>query len=539
MKSTIDFKKILRSQYVLILVSVSLGFLFDYLFYDKYLGVSFPLFFVLITVVLILYVLKPPLRRRRFHWFLLIAAIALSCTFVLYTNPYLLSLNLVLTYILLLLGTQLMGSNIHYSLRNHRLISDILGFIKDTIIHMFTPFRLLLYRNIISKSPNNKRITIKLLTGLALSLPVLLIIIPLLSSADLTFLKIVDRIALWISEIDLGDFGLHGFIILSASLIIFSYTYTLSKSDTNESQADTSNTTRFTRLSFDPITTSTMLFVLNAVYIIFTITQFTYLFGGNNDTLISGYTYSEYARKGFFELIAVSIINLGLTLLITPFIKRESRSLLRITQGLLMLLVISTIVILYSAHIRLSLYEETYGYTYMRILPHTFMILVVALLSISSVKIFRKSLPTAKLYAVASIAWYIFFNFMNIDRMITDNNVKRYIRTGKIDISYLTNLSYEAIPSLIRLKKHCDQLIGEEKRKISYGYIIPLGTVRYLEASYHESPHRRRIEISKQLDSYFREQLKDLNIQNDWPAFNFSKYRTRRELLKYMPLLDS
>ncbi len=539
METTINFKRILRSQYALTLVSVSLGLLFDYLFYDNYLGVSFPFFLLLITLILVFYSLKPSLKGKKFHWFLIIAAITLSCTFVLYTNPYLLSLNLVLTYVFLVLGTQLMGFRFHYSLRNHRLISDISIFIKDTIIHMFTPFRLSFYKSIISKSPNNKRITIKLLTGLALSLPVLLIIIPLLSSADLAFLKIVDQIALWISEIDLGDFGLHGIIILSVSLIIFSYTYTLSKSDANESQADANNTPKSTRLSFDPITISTLLLVLNVVYMVFAVTQFTYLFGGESNTLVSGYTYSEYARKGFFELVAVSIINLGLTLLIISFLKRESRSLLRLTQGLLMLLVVSTIVILYSAHIRLSLYEETYGYTYMRILPHTFMILIFALLGISGFKVFRKSVPIIKLYTIASIVWYIFFNFMNIDRIIVDNNVERYLRTGKIDISYLRNLSYEAIPSLIKLKKHCDQLIQKEENKISSAYLIPLETVKYLEASSSKIPHWIRIEISRRLDYYFRRQLEDLNIQDDWPAFNFSKYRARRELLKYMPSLDS
>ncbi len=539
METTIDFKKILRSQYTLSLVSVSLGLLFDYLFYDNYLGVSFPFFFVLITLVIVLYSLKPPLKRQKFHWFLLISAITLSCTFALYTNLYLLSLNLVLTYILLILGTQLMGSNINYSLKNNRLISYISGFIKDTIIHMFTPFRSSFYRNIVSKSSNNKRITVKLLTGFALSLPVLLIIIPLLSSADLAFLIIVDQIALWFSEIDLGDFGLHGIIILSVSLIVFSYTYTLSKSDTNESQTDTSNASKFLRLSFDPITTSTLLFILNAVYILFAVTQFTYLFGGESDTLVSGYTYSEYARKGFFELVAVSIINLTLILLITPFVKRESRSLFRVTQGLLMLLVVSTIIILYSAHIRLSLYEETYGYTYMRILPHTFMILIFALLGISGFKIFRKRVPIIKLYAVASIIWYIFFNFINIDRIIADNNVERYIKTDKIDIPYLTSLSYEAIPSLILLKKHCDKLIEEEENKISSGYMIPLETVKYIEASSPGVQRRKRIEISKQLDVYLRGQLEDLNTQDNWPAFNFSKYRTRGELSRYMPSLGS
>ena len=51
---------------------------------------------------------------------------------------------------------------------------------------------------------------------------------------------------------------------------------------------------------------------------VFVAVQFKYFFSG---TLDSGLTYAEYARKGFFELLFGTIINLSLTTIIITFSK--------------------------------------------------------------------------------------------------------------------------------------------------------------------------------------------------------------------------
>ena len=53
---------------------------------------------------------------------------------------------------------------------------------------------------------------------------------------------------------------------------------------------------------------------LLAVYLLFLIAQLPYFFSAFAGLLPSGFTYAEYARRGFFELIAVAAINLGLLL---------------------------------------------------------------------------------------------------------------------------------------------------------------------------------------------------------------------------------
>ena len=78
-------------------------------------------------------------------------------------------------------------------------------------------------------------------------------------------------------------------------------------------------------------------------YIIFAIFQFEYLSGFNG--LPEEYTYSEYARAGFGELIVVSLINFLLLALSVRY--GEKHAVLSLLNGLLLL---ANALLLFSAY---------------------------------------------------------------------------------------------------------------------------------------------------------------------------------------------
>ncbi len=108
--------------------------------------------------------------------------------------------------------------------------------------------------------------------------------------------------------------------------------------------------------------------LLVALFLAFVLVQLTVLFGGRRHVLeTAGVTYAEYAREGFWQLLAAA----GLTLLVvgasvifaaTP--QRRHRIALRLLLGALCAL---TIVVLASALNRLLLYEEAFGLTRSRL----------------------------------------------------------------------------------------------------------------------------------------------------------------------------
>ena len=223
--------------------------------------------------------------------------------------------------------------------------------------------------------------------------------------------------------------------------------------------------------------------------------QFTYLFGGEaNIRSIPDYTYAEYARRGFFELIIVTVINLSILLIGLHFTKNDGK-LDRLVHGLRCLLVLCTAIMLYSAHLRLNLYEEAYGYTYARIFAHTFIGLLCVLFMLTLYKLWRKELPLVKAFAIAALLTYTVLNYVNVDAIIARKNIDRYLKTDKIDLAYLQELSYDAIPELTRLR-----VTGDEDM------------------------------TAKNLSAFLRDKGAELRSESPWQSYNLSKARAKQIL---------
>lgn len=130
--------------------------------------------------------------------------------------------------------------------------------------------------------------------------------------------------------------------------------------------------------------------------------------------------------------------------------------LLRLVQILLSLLVGFSSVMLASAHLHLSLYEEIYGYTYLRVFAHAFMVLLLLLTLVTLFGIWRRRFSLWLPYLGIALTLYLALNFANIDHWFADKNIQRWKKTGKIDPHYLGELSPDAVPLLLQLVENLD-----------------------------------------------------------------------------------
>ena len=210
-------------------------------------------------------------------------------------------------------------------------------------------------------------------------------------------------------------------------------------------------------------TVNTVLTVLNIVYLLFTIVQFTYLFtklGVDGD-----FNYAEYARRGFFQLMIVTIINFAIILL-TNANKRETSKVVNIyTKIMNLFLIIFTAIMICSSFLRMYLYEQEFGYTFLRLM--VFFILVTELILIvpTIAYVFTKKVKLLKSYVVIIAIMYALINFANVDKTIARKNVDKFIADSKLsvikersktDFNYLKKLSIDAIPDIIRLYDNTD-----------------------------------------------------------------------------------
>jgi hypothetical protein len=208
---------------------------------------------------------------------------------------------------------------------------------------------------------------------------------------------------------------------------------------------------------------ATLLVALDLLFLAFVWIQFAYLFGGRANITVEGYTYAEYARRGFFELLAVSVLALGLIVALHRYTPRETVRRKDIFAGLSSLMVLSVLVILASAFQRLLLYEDAFGYTQLRLYSHVFMIWLGFTFVWFLVVLWLQSKRFALGVFLAVLGFLITLNALNPDAFIAEQNLVRYQATGKLDLPYLTTLSEDVVPVLVRSR---DWLTAAERRTL-------------------------------------------------------------------------
>jgi hypothetical protein len=439
------------------ILALCVGIIHYILFNSEGIGISYPLF----AGVLYAYLFWG-LRNKLSHGvdleYMLIVPIALlSLTFFIFSNPLLHVLNFLAIPLLIVAQTIRMGELKRHLGQPFHYVGDLF---KQTIVSSFAyfpqPLKLLITL-LLNRSGSRNKSMLKIGLGLLLTLPLLIVVVPLLASADSVF---QEQIAGWqemFTKINLGSFLFRIIWIVIVSSYLFGYLWALLhprvKPVKEIPDVDWGNGTveAYRPLSLDTTVALTILFVVNAVYLLFTIVQFSYFFAAGDGILPDGTNYAEYARRGFAELVVVTVINFNLLLGSILWVKTEGSPHLKLfLKVMLSILVASTIVMLISAHLRLSLYEAAYGYTITRILVHAFMLFLAVLLVLSLIRVWMDRMPLLKPFICVMLFAWLLINFINIDVIIAKNNLQRYTLSGKIDLSYFNALSYDIVPYLVR-----------------------------------------------------------------------------------------
>jgi uncharacterized protein DUF4153 len=209
--------------------------------------------------------------------------------------------------------------------------------------------------------------------------------------------------------------------------------------------------------------------------------QGAYFFGGLDTLDRTGMTYAEYARRGFFELLAVACLALGMLCALAVVARRETRGqrqAFNIASAMMIALVMG---LLASAFQRMLLYEHAYGYTQLRLYTHSFMIWLAVLLALFLLALLRER-PQLFTFGgfISALAFLAVLNIANPDALIVQENVARYQASGKIDTYYLASLSADATPSLVAA---LGQLDGASRQTITDRLAQQLDRLKHAEAN--------------------------------------------------------
>lgn len=250
-----------------------------------------------------------------------------------------------------------------------------------------------------------------------------------------------------------------------------------------------------------------MLTSIVLLFITFVFLQINYLFAWEQAILSQWYTYAEYAKSWFYELIIIAIIVFILLWKIDDYLyshKKVSES--KTYKILSSMLIILTIIILLSAFYRLYLYENAYWFTETRFYSYVFIITLWLSLIVILIRIYEFIKEWHFIFSIFSLYLLSLFicNIINPESLITIHNLnKQYIWTQRTDFSYIERRSADAIDNMLK--------------------------------SYDSSKGKDKISLKKELCSM----LEDINENKaNWKEFNFANYYAHNKLLKYEKWLN-
>jgi hypothetical protein len=199
----------------------------------------------------------------------------------------------------------------------------------------------------------------------------------------------------------------------------------------------------------------TVLVALDVLFGSFVALQLAYLFGGLDTLAASGLTYANYARRGFFELLAVGFLVGGLIAALEATISSRSR---RYVVALLVLVGL-TGAVLASSFLRLRLYQEAYGWTELRFyVLASIAFLAVAFAAAAWLIVRNRSTWLPNAVAAAGLAVFLAINLVGPQAYVTDQNLARAIDPSLVpsdgetilDTAYLGSLDADAVPAMVR-----------------------------------------------------------------------------------------
>ena len=263
-----------------------------------------------------------------------------------------------------------------------------------------------------------KQVISAIVIGVICAIPVLVIVTMLLSSADIVFNRLLEKIGEAFTLPDNFE-DIIGIIctLLLAFLAAYLIPFVLDKGELKVKARGEGKG--------NPIIAITFTTIIGLVYLVFCLIQVVFLFTGSM-RLPSGYTYAEYAHEGFYQLLTVCLINVVMVSVCTREFKKS-----KVLNAVLFIIGACTYIMIASSVTRMVMYIQVYNLTFLRLFVLWFLAVLCVWLAFLMVAVLNRSFPVFKACMIAITVAYIGFVFANPDYQI-----------AKYDLTVVENRSY-------------------------------------------------------------------------------------------------
>ncbi len=394
-----------------------------------------------LAIALSVVVLVGPGRvRRRASLVMMLFALCFAMFLSLRSSPWLISLDVIVSVLLIISAASYSKGGTIWSpmsvllRRNIRAVGSVLTglpLVTDTLASVLP--------TTVNINDERRRWIRSVIRGCLVAGPLLFIMGMLFAAADPVFASFLTVPK--VSDVFLKNRLADVLIVGAASLCAFGVFRT-----TKTDRADPVLTR-----SFGAHELITVMSGFVALYAAFAATQILAAVGGEQYVLTrTGGSYKEYARSGFFQLLAASAITLIVLFAARGSLQRCVGRTRTILGSLSIILCTLSIVVVGSSVHRIRLYSGEYGQTMLRLYSTTFAIwlgVVFALLGVGSL-LRAKTEWVGPVSIALAVTGLLGMNVFNPEAYVARHNLERAQHTGDVYTPYLSRLSADAVPAL-------------------------------------------------------------------------------------------
>ena len=359
----------------------------------------------------------------------------------------------------------------------------------------FLPLRSL---KTLAKAPDGERKkisskTLGIIGGALLSIPVIAVVVPLLIDGDAAFGSLattaVDKIGEFFEKIfshmDLPV--IEAFLALFVAPYIYNVMFCFRHGVTDEKRKEKNESYKNLRIIPSNVFAG-FLGVISLVYVVYLLSQLAYFFSAFTGKLPDGstITVASYARRGFFEMVAVAVINLAVIGITVLFSKRNESRISRMIKGFDLFLCGFTLVIVMTSISKILLYIAEYGLTHKRLYVFVADLILVVAFAMVTVRLFKKNFPYMKVILAFSCSMITLMSLVGTDSLIANYNVEMYLRGNlkTVDVDQLEDMGLPALKPLHKLSQN----EKEGDKILNYRVKEAVANVFYYNAVYYGTP---------------------------------------------------
>ena len=493
-------------------LALLLGVTCQYLFYGQALGLNFPLATALFLAAA--WTLRAPgIQLRPIDLWIPASALAFAAFVSVRADAPLIFFDVVATLALCGGAVVVFGGVPVSTLALRRIMGEALSLIGRLFAGVF---------NAIERAwPVVRRLSPRMarasgpLGGVLLAAPFVVVFAVLFSSADVVFARALERVIDARRLLELlgeapGRLTVAGIVAWAATGAL----WTMSRAPRDDTGGSAASV-----LGADTATVA--LLMIDALFAVFVVLQLAYLFGGRDTLDAAAITYSAYARRGFFELIAVVSLVGGLLVGLELLVRGRGRPTDGAAQPLqkagavgggyvvaAVVLLLLTGAVLVSAYYRLDLYQRAYGWSELRFYAFAAIAFLAVALAIFVWSVLRARMAfVAPPLVAAAVAVGLCVNAIGPSGHIARANLARVMDPTGLPDDAQRSLDVWALWSL-----------GD-------------GAAPDIVARYDAVPEGDRRRAFDVLHAYTRR--RDLSRAPDWRAWNLDRERARAALAEW------